>query len=140
MNTMTLTALQLLHGKPMLTILIPFYNAEAVLPSCLERLRRLAKQLDLPCELLFVDDGSRDGGAAYLARQAVLCLELRLIRLSRNFGKEAAMTAGLDHARGDAVVVLDGLWSMIKALLRGDAVHGYPSLISVITFLAGYSC
>jgi len=96
-----------LNRRPMLSILVPFYNEEAVLPSCLERLRQVGDQLNQPYELLFIDDGSSDGGAAYLARQAEVCPQIRLVCLSRNFGKEAAMTAGLDHARGEAVVILD---------------------------------
>lgn len=90
-----------------LSIIIPFYNEAPVLAQCLERLRRIEEQLILPCELLFVDDGSRDGGAEYLAQQTAFYPQIRLLRLSRNFGKEAAMTAGLDHAQGDAVIILD---------------------------------
>jgi dolichol-phosphate mannosyltransferase len=56
---------------------------------------------------LFVDDGNRDGSTKYLARQAVICRQIRLVQLSRNVGKEAAMTVGLDLAPGDAVVILD---------------------------------
>lgn len=90
-----------------ISIIVPFYDEASVLPHCLERLQRIGEQLAVPCEFLFVDDGSRDGGAEYLSRQAVICPQIRLVRLSRNFGKEAAMTAGLDLALGDAVVILD---------------------------------
>lgn len=67
----------------------------------------IGEQLATPCEFLFVDGGSRDGGAEYLARQAVICPQIRLVRLGRNPGRQAAMAAGLDLARGDAVVILD---------------------------------
>lgn len=67
----------------------------------------MIKQLSITTELLFVDDGSRDGSAEYLTRQATGNATIRIIRLSRNFGKEAALTAGLDYARGEAVVILD---------------------------------
>jgi glycosyltransferase involved in cell wall biosynthesis len=89
------------------SIIVPFYDEASVLPHCLERLQRIGELLAVPCEFLFVDDGSRDGGAEYLARQAVTCPQIRLVRLGCNFGKEAAMTAGLDLALGDAVVILD---------------------------------
>ena len=89
------------------SIIVPFHDQASVLPRCLERLRRIGEQLAVPCEFLFVDGGSRDGGAEYLLRQAVICPQVRLLRLGRNAGRQAAMTAGLDLARGDAVVVLD---------------------------------
>jgi polyisoprenyl-phosphate glycosyltransferase len=59
-------------------------------------------------ELVIVDDGSRDGTAAALARLAAEDSRVRVISLSRSFGHQAALTAGLDHARGDVVVMLDG--------------------------------
>jgi len=89
------------------SIIVPFYDEASVLPYCLERLQRIGEQLAVPCEFLFVDVGSRDGSAEYLARQALTCPQIRLVRRNRNFGKEAAMTAGLDLALGDAVVIVD---------------------------------
>jgi glycosyltransferase involved in cell wall biosynthesis len=78
-----------------------------VLPACHERLRRVLKTLGLSYEIVFVDDGSSDGSAEYL--QTLLREErgIKLVRLSRNFGKEAAMTAGIEHAAGAAVIMLD---------------------------------
>ncbi|MBB3062462.1 glycosyltransferase family 2 protein [Microbulbifer rhizosphaerae] len=109
MNTISAPRLhKLRHRQPLkLSVIIPFYNEGPVLPLCLERLLRVLDQLPLSCELLFVDDGSRDGGAQYLARQAIIYPQIKLVRLSRNFGKEAAMTAGLDQATGDAAIILD---------------------------------
>ncbi|WP_454695619.1 glycosyltransferase family 2 protein [Achromobacter aegrifaciens] len=90
-----------------LSIIIPFLNEREVLPACHQRLRRVLKALGLPYEIVFVDDGSSDGSAEYL--QALLREErgIKLVRLSRNFGKEAAMTAGIEHAAGAAVIMLD---------------------------------
>lgn len=93
--------------RVLLSIVIPIYNERAALPACLERLGRVLNTLDLNSEIVFVDDGSRDGGADYLVEMQQLRRNLRLVRLSRNFGKEAAMTAGLEHALGDAVIVMD---------------------------------
>ncbi|WP_447921088.1 glycosyltransferase family 2 protein [Achromobacter aegrifaciens] len=90
-----------------LSIIIPFLNEMEVLPACHERLRRVLRTLGLSYEIVFVDDGSSDGSAEYL--QALLREErgIKLVRLSRNFGKEAAMTAGIEHAAGAAVIMLD---------------------------------
>lgn len=90
-----------------LSVVVPIYNERAVLPECLARLRAVAADLPLRCELVFIDDGSSDGSVQWLKRQAVPGCTLRTVVLSRNFGKEAAMTAGIDLARGDAVIVLD---------------------------------
>lgn len=91
----------------LLSVVIPFYNEREVLPECLKRVAAVLAGLDGKTEILFVDDGSRDGGGDFLLTQHLSGIDLRLIRLSRNFGKEAAMTAGIEHARGDALVILD---------------------------------
>lgn len=93
--------------KPALSIIIPVYNEREVLPLCLTRLANVIKKLDVTTEILFIDDGSEDGSPEYLAKQTVREASVRIIRLTRNFGKEAALTAGLDHAHGDAVIILD---------------------------------
>lgn len=91
----------------LLSVVIPFYNEREVLPECLKRVGTVLAGLDGKSEILFVDDGSRDGGGDFLLTQHLPGIHIRLIRLSRNFGKEAAMTAGIEHARGDALAVLD---------------------------------
>jgi len=93
--------------QPVLSIIIPVYNEREVLPLCLQRLEAVLKQLGSSTELLFVDDGSQDGSAEYLSAQAIAGASTRIVRLSRNFGKEAALTAGLEYARGEAVIILD---------------------------------
>jgi len=90
-----------------LSVVVPVYNEEAVLP---EFQRRLAAALDAvpgAAEIIYVNDGSRDGSMALLAEFHRTDARVAVIDLSRNFGKEVAMTAGLDHAGGDAVVVID---------------------------------
>lgn len=93
--------------KPTLSIVIPVYNEREVLPLLLERLEAVLARLSVSYEILTVDDGSRDGSHAFLASLALQRSSHRHVRLSRNFGKEAAVSAGLDHARGDAVILLD---------------------------------
>lgn len=90
-----------------LSIVIPMFNELEVLPLCLQRLEKVVKKLNMTTELVFVDDGSTDGSAEYLAEQTFSNVVIRIIKLSRNFGKEAALTAGLDHVSGDAVIILD---------------------------------
>ncbi len=92
---------------PILSIVIPIYNERPVLPLLYSRLRAALDPLDISYELVLVDDGSRDGSADYLAGLATEASAIKVVRLSRNFGKEAALTAGLAHAGGDAVIVLD---------------------------------
>ena len=94
---------------PLLAIVIPVFNEEPVLPELLRRLETVFAALpDLRCEVIFVDDGSRDASAARLAAAATRDPRFRLIRLSRNFGHQPALTAGLAHAaHADAVVTMD---------------------------------
>lgn len=94
-------------GLPLLSVIVPLYNEMEVLPVCRKRLGNVLASVDMRCEVIFVDDGSRDGGADYLLTHPMDYANTRVIRLSRNFGKEAAMTAGLEHSRGDAVIILD---------------------------------
>ena len=93
-----------------LSIVIPVYNEQANLPALWEALTDVLRR-ELPearTEFLFVDDGSRDDSAAVIqAFPAAENTRVRLIRFSRNFGYQAALTAGLDHAGGDAVITMD---------------------------------
>lgn len=92
----------------LITILIPAYNEEEVLPQLFERLDSLAAaQSKYDFEFLFVNDGSRDGTLSMIQEFAAANHRVSYINLSRNFGKEVAMLAGFDHARGDACVIID---------------------------------
>jgi len=93
---------------PSVTIVIPVYNEEKVLP---ELCRRLAAMFDtnpgIQWDALLVNDGSRDQTAALVQAQAARDLRFALLEFSRNFGFQAALAAGLAHARGDAIVTMD---------------------------------
>jgi glycosyltransferase involved in cell wall biosynthesis len=92
----------------LLSIVIPVLNEADALPSLLHRLREALRDLRwLHWEVIFVDDGSTDETALILGREALEDPCISLIRFSRNFGHQAAVTAGLDFAHGDAVVVMD---------------------------------
>jgi polyisoprenyl-phosphate glycosyltransferase len=89
------------------SIVVPVYNEEATLPELQRRLAELLERLDGPGEVVFVDDGSRDSSFSLMAAAAEQDLRFKAVRLSRNFGHQLAITAGLDFASGDAVIVMD---------------------------------
>lgn len=92
---------------PRLTVVVPAYNEAAVLETFHGRLSRVLDELPLNCDVLYVDDGSSDGTWALIEALAVRDARTGALKLSRNFGKEAALTAGLDHVDADAAVVID---------------------------------
>jgi len=91
-----------------LSIVIPLLNEESHLERTLEVIRRELAAFEGDFELILVDDGSIDGTWNLLQATANAVGDVRAIRLSRRFGKELALCAGLEQARGDAVVVMDG--------------------------------
>jgi polyisoprenyl-phosphate glycosyltransferase len=86
---------------------IPVFDEQEVLPALFERLRLLLEQLDGEAEVILVDDGSRDDSLAHMIEAAARDPRFKVLQLSRNFGHQTAITAGLDFASGDAVVVMD---------------------------------
>jgi dolichol-phosphate mannosyltransferase len=86
---------------------VPVLNEQQVLPAFYARLKAVLATLPDASEVIFVDDGSFDGTPALLDGWAAADASVRVIHLSRNFGHQAALTAGLDHASGDAVVLID---------------------------------
>lgn len=117
-----------------LTIVVPIYNEEACLPVLLSRLRAVSEMMtDWRVDFLFVNDGSSDGTALLLDQAAAQSAETRTIHLSRNFGHQAALTAGLDNAAGDFVCVIDAdlqdppeiIPDMVALAMEGyDVVYG----------------
>jgi polyisoprenyl-phosphate glycosyltransferase len=95
-----------------LSIVVPLYNEAAGLAPLHERLEGLARKLRsryrLASEVVYVDDGSTDATLAIARALAADALDVQVVSLSRNFGKEAALMAGLDHARRGAVLFMDG--------------------------------
>ena len=91
-----------------ITLLIPAYNEEEVLPMLFERLTSFAKTVsEYSFEFLFVNDGSRDRTLEMIREYAQKDKRVSYVNLSRNFGKEIAMIAGIDHVQGDAMVIID---------------------------------
>ncbi len=95
---------------PLLSVIIPVYFEEQVIDEFYHRLKAVLVGLKprYHHEVIFVNDGSSDSSAEILRRLCEKDLSLRVISLSRNFGHQIAITAGLDHSSGDAVVVIDG--------------------------------
>jgi glycosyltransferase involved in cell wall biosynthesis len=94
-------------ARPALSVVVPAYNEEAVLGAFHRRLAASLDRLGEPAEILFVNDGSRDGTLSVLESLRAADPRVAVLDLSRNFGKEVALTAGLHHARGDAVIAID---------------------------------
>jgi glycosyltransferase involved in cell wall biosynthesis len=152
------------RGKaaPGLSIVVPLFNEARGLAALHERIAEVARYLDtkyaLETEVVYVDDGSRDNRFAVANALPADALDVQVISLSRNFGKEAALMAGLDHARRGAILFMDGDGqhppSLVEKLvshwiddgydvvytakanrdnesfLRRKAVHGFYSLIN----------
>ena len=89
------------------SIVVPVFNEAAVLPILLRRIGMLMEQLDGPAETIFVDDGSTDCSTIVLQSLARDDPRYRYIALSRNFGHQIAITAGMDAAAGEAIVIMD---------------------------------
>ena len=91
----------------MLSVVLPSYNEEKMIPIAAERLGKILTGAKIDYELLFVDDGSRDRTWEEIRRCAKEDRHVVGVHFSRNFGKESAMFAGLEQAKGDCVVVMD---------------------------------
>jgi polyisoprenyl-phosphate glycosyltransferase len=93
--------------ETVVSVVLPVYNEVAVLEPLLAQVRQALADCQVRPEIVFVDDGSKDGSARELDRLAEQYPEVRVIHFSRNFGHQAAVQAGLRHARGHAVVLMD---------------------------------
>jgi dolichol-phosphate mannosyltransferase len=106
--------------RPLLSIVAPAFNEEAVLPAFHEALSRFLVTVrdELDTEIVYVDDGSNDATPVILTALVLADPRVRFLRLSRNFGHQAALTAGMEHARGDVVVTLDADLQHPPAVIR----------------------
>lgn len=114
----------------MLSVVVSVYNEEQALPMFYKATKSVLESLDWDYELLFVNDGSQDGSMAFLRRLSQEDSRVKVVGFSRNFGHEAAMIAGIDHASGDAIVCMDAdlqhppecLVEIVKKLEEGCGV------------------
>lgn len=93
--------------RPALTLVLPTYNEQAVFATLRQRLTAFLATLDMTVEVIFVDDGSHDDTPSLIRQWSREDPRIKGVILSRNFGHQVAVTAGLAHARGEAVAVLD---------------------------------
>ncbi len=117
-----------------LSLVIPCYNEEEVIEETIKRLTAFYCQLkDITVELIFIDDGSKDRTRQILLEKAIMDDHIKVIGFSRNFGHQIAVTAGIDAAEGDAVVLIDAdlqdppevICDMLKMWKEGyDVVYG----------------
>jgi glycosyltransferase involved in cell wall biosynthesis len=115
------------HAASGLSIVVPLYNEAASLERLHARLIEIAQHLaatrSLACEVVYIDDGSRDGTLAIARDFPASGIDVQVVSLSRNFGKEAALLAGLDHARRGAVLFIDGDGQHPPALIETLVAH-----------------
>ncbi|MDH3716799.1 MAG: glycosyltransferase family 2 protein [Planctomycetota bacterium] len=117
-----------------LSVVVPIYNEVENVQSCYAELTQVLQRLGMRYEIIFVDDGSRDGSTKRLEQLAGLDQHVKLVQFRRNFGQTAAMSAGMEMASGDAIVTIDGdlqndpadIPMMLDKLNEGyDLVYGW---------------
>src|SRR5438552_588665 len=109
---------------PTLTVVLPVYNEEALLPELHQRLVATLSTLGLPYEVLYVDDGSSDRSLEVVTAMARADPRAGVLALSRNFGHQMALTAGLAHARGEQVQhPADGAARALRPVLVQQPAH-----------------
>ncbi len=94
-------------ADPLLSLVVPVFNEEETIDLFLDTVVPLLERDGIRFEIVFVNDGSRDDTFARLFHRSRSDRRIRIVNLSRNFGKEAALTAGIDHARGDILIPMD---------------------------------
>src|SRR3981081_3948380 len=119
-----------------LSIVVPLYNEAAGLALLHERLNALATALrqryGLPCEVVYIDDGSADATLSIARGLGADAIDVQVVSLSRNFGKEAALMAGLDHARRGAILFMDGGGQHPTDLVEKLGGHGIDGGYDVV--------
>ncbi|MBD3378152.1 glycosyltransferase [candidate division KSB1 bacterium] len=91
-----------------ISIVVPILNEKTIIPVFYERAIKVINQIDAQFEIIFIDDGSTDGTLDVLKDFGCQDNRIRILSFTRNFGHQAAITAGLDYSRGDAVIIIDG--------------------------------
>ena len=116
-----------------ISLIVPVYYEEEVLPIAYPRMKAALEQTGHEYEIIFVNDGSRDGTMKILRRIAAEDKKVKVLSFSRNFGHQLAVTAGMDEATGDALIIIDAdlqdppelIPDMVKLWEQGaDIVYG----------------
>ena len=106
-GVVTISSVSVSEQLPELSIVVPLYSEESNLDDLFERLEQVLKTLDESYEIICIDDGSRDNTLPRLIEHHRRNPAIKVIALARNFGKELALTAGIDYSRGKAVIPID---------------------------------
>lgn len=93
--------------SPLISIVVPVYSEEGAINGFLAEIASVLETVSCPYEIVFINDGSRDNTLQVLVDRSRADDHIRVINFSRNFGKEAALTAGIDHAAGDVLILMD---------------------------------
>lgn len=119
--------------EKLLSLVVPAFNEEEAMEQSFERTYRAMRSIGYPFEIIYIDDGSRDRTWEIISRLARKHEEVKALRFSRNFGHQLAVTAGMDEAKGDAVIIMDAdlqdppevIADMVKAWEQGaDIAYG----------------
>lgn len=119
--------------EKLLSLVVPAFNEEEAMEQSFERTYRAMRSIGYPFEIIYIDDGSRDRTWEIISRLAREHEEVKALRFSRNFGHQLAVTAGMDEAKGDAVIIMDAdlqdppevIADMVKAWEQGaDIAYG----------------
>lgn len=119
--------------EKLLSLVVPAFNEEEAMEQSFERTYRAMSSIGYPFEIIYIDDGSRDRTWEIISRLARENEEVKALRFSRNFGHQLAVTAGMDEAKGDAVIIMDAdlqdppevIADMVKAWEQGaDIAYG----------------
>ena len=133
-------------SEKLLSLVVPVYFEEEVLPAAYPRMKAAMEQTGYAYEIIFVNDGSKDGTMGILRRIAKADPAVKVLSFSRNFGHQLAVTAGMDEAKGDALIIIDAdlqdppelipqmvkMWEQgrISSTASGRSERGRPSLKS----------
>ncbi|MGI6621568.1 MAG: glycosyltransferase family 2 protein [Clostridiaceae bacterium] len=94
--------------KILCSVIVPMYNEEEVIPETYRRLTKVMDDINESYEIIFINDGSRDNTKAMLSELCKTDKRVKMIDFARNFGHQIAITAGMDYAAGDCMVIIDG--------------------------------
>ena len=93
--------------NPVYSVIVPMFNEQDAIHETITRLKSVMDSMDEPYELIFIDDGSKDFTRRTVKSHMRIGCSMQLISFSRNFGHQAAVTAGLDYANGEAIIIID---------------------------------
>ena len=118
--------------EKLLSLVVPAFNEEEAMEQSFERTYRAMSSIGYPFEIIYIDDGSRDRTWEIISRLAREHEEVKALRFSRNFGHQLAVTAGMDEAKGDAVIIMDADYILIRIILCLNIYFPFAFLFSLL--------